>query len=57
MICCYTDLCKFEEFIKGFIGKQSFLIEFELRLRSKLLKYVRRKRQRNCLKIVAMQAL
>ena len=57
MLLCPTDLCKFKEFIKGFIGKQPFLIEFELRLRSKLRKYVRRKRQRNCLKIVAMQAL
>ena len=36
--------------------KKLFLIVFELRLRSKLLKYLQHKRQRNRLKIVAAQA-
>ena len=39
------------------VGKQLLLIVFEVRLCSKLLKYLWRKLQRNHLKIVAMQAL
>ena len=46
----------FETLIKV-VGKQLFLIVFELQLRSKLQKYLRRKRQRNRLKIIAAQAL
>ena len=39
------------------IAKQLFLIVFELRLRSKWLQYLRRKRQRKRFKIIAAQAL
>ena len=37
------------------IEKQSFIIVFDLRLPSKLLKYLRRKRHRNRLRIIAAQ--
>ena len=39
------------------IAKQLCLIVFELRLRSKWLQYLRRKRQRKRFKIIAAQAL
>ena len=50
-----TSSLLFFKLLSHLIKKQSFLIVFELRLRSKLLKYLRRKRQRNRLKIIAAQ--
>ena len=39
------------------VRKQSFPTVFELQLHSKLMKYLRRKGQRNRLKVIAAQAL